>query len=130
MDGIKQLAMMLMKCKSFKDRQGRLNESLDNLSYEYPDLYSLLFREMKKRELEANDPNKITKWLSTTPNSYLKLHEALILVKSHNLIAKEEYLNNIKHMLCQTIKNKTNIEVAIKICYLIEKSSHLKTIYE
>lgn len=130
MDGIKQLAMMLMKCKSFKERKRYVNESLDNLSYEYPDLYSLLFREMKKRELEANDPNKITKWLSTTPNSYLKLHEALMLVKNHNLIAKEEYLNTIRYMLCQTIKNKTNIDVAVKICFLIEKSSHLKIIYE
>lgn len=127
---MKQLAMMLINCKSFKDRQEHLSESLNNLSFNYPEIYSLLFREVKKRELESNDPNKITKWLNTTPNSYVKLHEALMLVKSHNIMAKEEYIDIIKHMLSQTIENGKNIEVAMKICYLIEKSSHLKTIFE
>lgn len=127
---MKQLAAMLLKCKSFKERQDCLNESLNNFSFDYPELYSMLFREMKKRELESNDPNKITKWLSATPNSYVKLHEALMLVKGHNLMAKEEYFESIKHMLSQIIESGINIEVAMKICNLIEKSPHLKSIFE
>lgn len=130
MDGIQELAMKLMNCRSFKERQECLSESLDNFSFEYPDLYSMLFREMKKRELEANDPHKIAKWLSTTQNSYAKLHESLILVKNHNLIAKEEYTNSIKHMICETIEHGSNIEIAVKICCLVEKSPHLKTVFE
>lgn len=127
---MKQLALVLIKCRSFKDRQECLSESLSNLSFNYPEVYSLLIREVKKRELECNDPNKITRWINTTPNSYIKLHEALMLVKSHNIMAKEEYVCVIKHMLIQTIENGCNIEVALKICNLIEKSPHLKTIFE
>lgn len=129
---IKHLAEALMKCKSYKDRQQSLIESLDTLSFHYPDIYSLLFKEMKKRELEFNDPNKITVWPnSSNSNLYItKLHEALMLVKSNNTMAKEEYLDIIKQMLCQTIKNGSNIELVMKICRLLEKSPHLKTIHE
>lgn len=128
---MKQLAEALMKFKSFKDRQHRLIESLDTLSFNYPDIYSQIFRELKKRELDFNDPNKITKWLGTSKsNSYVKLHEALMLVKSHNIMAKEKYMDNLHQMLCQTIEDGTNIEVAVKICCLIEKSPHLTSVYE
>lgn len=128
---MKKLANALKDCKSYKARQQCLNDSLDFLSFEYPDIYYLLFKEVKQREREFNDPNKISKWPSImVPNSYVKLHEALILVKSHNILAKEKYMDNIKQMLCHTIENGTNIDVAIKICRLIEKSPHLKTIHE
>jgi len=94
-------------------------------------LYLLLFKEIKKREQEFNDPNKITKWLSNSElNSYNKLHEALILVKSHNFMAKEEYIDNLQRMLCQTIENGKNIKVVLKICHLIETLPNLRTIYE
>lgn len=127
---MKQLAKALEKC-TFKIRQECLTESLDYLSFNYPHLYSMLYKELKRRELETNDPNKIVKWLSASqPNSYIKLHEALMLVKTHNVMAKEEYLDNLKNMLCQTIENGTHIEVAMKICILIEKSSNLKSIHE
>lgn len=126
-----QLAKTLLEYKSYKDRQQHLNESLNTLSFEYPDIYTQLFREMKKRELEFNNPNKITKWLSASKsNSYVKLHEALLLVKSHNIIAKEKYMDNIKQMLNQAIESGTHLEVAVKICSLIEKSPHLTSIYE
>lgn len=128
---MKQLANALEKRSSFKDRLECLTESLDNLSFDSPNMYSLLYREMKRRELESNDPNKIIKWLSASqPNSYVKLHEALMMVKNHNVMAKEEYLDNLKQMLNQTIENGTDIEVAVKICSLIEKSAHLKSIHE
>lgn len=52
---MKQLATTLMQCKSFKERQERLSESLDNLSFDYPDIYTILYREIKRRELESND---------------------------------------------------------------------------
>lgn len=131
MEEIKRLAETLMKCKSFKERQLSLAESLDTLSFDYPDIYFLLFKEFKKRELEFNDPNKIIVRPNTSnSNLYLKLHEALMLVKSNNIMAKEEYLDIIKKMLHQTIRNGSNIEVAMKICRLLEKSPHLKTIYK
>jgi hypothetical protein len=128
---MKQLAMTLMQCKSFKERQERLSDSLDHLSFNYPDLYYVWFREMKRRELESNDPNKITKWLSNpSSKSFVKLHEALMLVKNNNIMAKEEYMNNLRRMLNQTIENGTNIEAAVKICHLIEKSTNLSIIHE
>jgi len=131
-DEMKQLAEALMQqCKSYKERQQRLSESLDHLSFDYPDLYTVLFREMKKRELDSNDPNKITKWLNNpSSRSFVKLHEALLLVKNNNIIAKEEYMYNLRCMLSQTIENGTNIEIAVKICRLIEKSPNLSIIYE
>lgn len=128
---MKQLAEVLMQCKSFKERHERLSESLDHLSFNYPELYTVLYREMKKRELDSNDPNKITKWLNNpSSKSFVKLHEALILVKNNNIIAKEEYTFNLRQMLNQTIENGTNIEIAVKICHLIEKSPNLTIIHE
>jgi len=130
-DEMKQLAEALMQCKSFKERRERLSESLNHLSFNYPDLYTVLYREMKKRELDSNDPSKITKW-SNNPSSksFVKLHEALMLVKNNNIMAKEEYMYNLRHMLNQTIENGTNIEIAVRICNLIEKSPNLTTIHE
>lgn len=117
--------------KSFKTRQQHLEESLSILSTDYPDSYCQLFKEIKKREIAFNDPAKISKWLCTSnPNVYLKLYEALILVKSHNILAKEEYINNLEQLLGQTIKNRTNIKLAVKLCNLIEKLPHLNTIKE
>ncbi|XP_060873301.1 protein Smaug homolog 2-like [Metopolophium dirhodum] len=131
MDEMKQLAETLMQCKSFKERQERLSESLDHLSFNYPDLYTVLYREMKKRELDSNDPSKITKWLNNQPSkSFVKLHEALMLVKNNNIMAKEEYMYTLRRMLNQTIENGTNIEIAVKICNLIEKSPNLTIIHE
>lgn len=128
---MKQLAITLMQCKSFKERQERLSEALDHLSFNHPDLYTVWFREMKKRELESNDPNKITKWLNNpSSKSFVKLHEALLLVKNNNIMAIEEYIKNLKCMLNQTIENGTNIDVAVKICHLIEKSTKLTIVHE
>lgn len=128
---MEQFAKSFMQCKSFKDRLQNVNESLDHLSSQYSNLYIMLFKEMKKRELEYNDSFKIIQWLDTKKsNSYFKLHEALILVKSHNMIAKDNYILNLRHLLQQTIENGSDIEAAVKICNLIEKSSHLSTIYE
>jgi len=130
-DEMKHLAEALTQCKSFKERQERLSESLDHLSFNYPDLYTVLYREMKKRELDSNDPSKIIKWLNhQSLKSFVKLHEALMLVKNNNIMAKEEYTYNLRRMLNQTIENGTNIEMAIKICNLIEKSPNLTIIYE
>lgn len=125
---MKVLVKALMESKSFKERQKRLSEAIDYLSYSHSDLYSLLHREIKRRELESNDLHKICKWLHNS-NSYVKLHEALILVKHNNTLVKEEYLYNLKYMLSQTIENGTNIDVTVKICRLIEKSAHLESIY-
>lgn len=125
---MKGLVQALMKNKSFKERQKCLSEAIDYMSFDFPDLYSLLYREMKKRGLESNDPYRISKWLSNS-NSYVRLHGALILVKKNNILAKEEYLRNLNRMLCQTIENRTNIDAAVKICRLIEKSAHLESIY-
>lgn len=129
---MKRLAEALMECESDEHRRECLIESLNDLSFEYPDVYSMLFMEMKIRELDANDPNKMAEWLSTsnTSNSIVKIHEALILVKSDDMIVKEEYLDNLKQMLSRTIENGTHLEEVVKICYLIEKSPSLKTIHE
>lgn len=125
-----RLAKALMYNKSFKQRQECLSLSLDSLSFNYPEVFIILFREMKRRELEANDPNKITQWLSSPKsNSYVKLHEALMLVKSSNVIAKEEYLKNLKCMLYHTLENGTCIDMTVKICRLIEKTSSLYNIF-
>ncbi|XP_060860226.1 uncharacterized protein LOC132937426 [Metopolophium dirhodum] len=129
---MKRLAESLMECESDEQRRERLIKSLNDLSFDYPDVYSMLFVEMKIRELDANDPKKMSEWLSTsdTSNSIVKIHEALILVKSDDMMVKEEYLDNLKHMLCRTIENRTHVEEVVKICYLIEKSPSLKTIHE
>jgi len=130
-DEMKQLAEALMQCKSFRERQERLSESLDHLSFNYPHLYTLLYREMKKRELDSNDPSKITKWLNNqSSKSFVKIHEALMLVKNNNIMAKEEYMYNLRHMLNQTIENGNNIEITKKICKLIQKSPNLTIIHE
>jgi len=130
-DEMKTFARALLRCKSFKDRQECLSDSLDSLSLNFPDLYFQLYKEMKRRELESNDYQKINKWLKSPPShSYIKLHGALMLVKSHNIIVKDEYLDSVRTMLCETIKNGTNLEIAKKICRLIEKSPHLKFIYQ
>lgn len=123
------LANALMQCKPFKNRQQQLSESLDCLSFNYPSLYSQFIREIKKREIESNDLKKIIKWKNTS-NSYIKLHEALIMVKNHNVMAKEEYMESVKQMLYHTIENKTNFKAALKICYLLERSPNLTSIYE
>lgn len=131
MDEIIQLAKAVMKLKTFQQRQEYLNESLDHLSFDYPEVYSTLLREIKRREIEINDPFKITKWLNESKsNSYVKLHEALLLVKNNNILAKEEYLENMKSMLFHTIETGTCIDLAMKICLLVEKSPSLKSIYE
>lgn len=127
---MKQLANAINQCKSYKDRQQLLSDSLDILSFDHAELYIMLFKDMKRREQEVNAPNNITKWLdSSKTNSYVKLHEALMLIKSHNVMVKEEYMNNLKQMLCQTLENGTNIDIVFKICCLIENSPHLTTIY-
>lgn len=125
---MKVLVQALMESKSFKERQQRLSEAIDYVSFGFPDLYSQLYREIKKRELESNDPHKISKWLSNS-NSYVRLHGALVLVKNNNILAKEEYLCNLNRMLCQTIENGTDIDATVKICRLIEKSANLESIY-
>jgi len=129
---MKRLAEALMECESDEQRRKCLIESLNDLSFDYPDVYSMLFMEMKIREIDANDPNKMSEWLSTsnTLNSIVKIHEALILVKSDDMMVKEEYLDNLKNMLRRTIENRTHVEEVVKICYLIEKSPSLKTIHE
>jgi len=129
---MKQLAEAIIKCESDEQRCKYLIKSLNDLSFDYPDVYSMLFMEMKIRELDANDPDKMSEWLNTsnTLNSILKIHEALILVKSDDMIVKEEYLDNLKHMLCHTIENRTYVDEVVKICHLIEKSPSLKTIHE
>lgn len=129
---MKRLAEALMECKSDEQIRECLIESLNDLSFEYPDVYSMLFMEMKIRELDANDPNKMSEWLSTsnTSNSIVKIHEALILIKSDEMMIKEEYLNNFKQILCHTIENGAHMEEVVKICHLIEKSPSLKNIYK
>lgn len=129
MEDLTILAKKLLKCKSDRKRQEQLSESFDRLSINYPDLFSLFAREMKRRETKSNDPNRIAKWLNT-PDSYVELHEALILVKNTNITAMEEYVDRLKCMLRQTIENGNNIDKSVKICRLIEKSAHLEIIFE
>jgi len=130
-DEMKQLATTLMQYRSFKERQECLSKSLDHLSFDYPDIYAVLYREIKRRELESNDPNRIAKWLSNpAQNPYVKLHESLMMVKNNNIMAKEEFIYNLRGMLNQTIKYGSNIEAAVKICHLIRKSSNLKIFSE
>lgn len=125
------LGNTLMRYKTFKDRQNHMNELLDFLSFNYPDAYNVLFKEMKKREIESNDPCKITQWThSLASNSYVKLHGALILVKNHNILAKEMYLVVLERMLYQTIENRTYIKESMKICCLIEKTKTLSIIHQ
>lgn len=126
---MKHFSKTLMKSKSPKERQRRLKESIDQLSYNYSDVFTLFFKEMKRRENESNNPYKIHFWFKSS-HCYVKLHEALILVKNNNIMAKDKYLDSLKCMLYQTIEHETNIDEAIKICRLIEKSAHLKSINE
>lgn len=128
---MEELAKTLLGLKSFNDRLKCLSESLDSLVFKYPEIYHMLFKEIKRREFEFNNPNKIVEWLNNSnPNAYLKLHEALLLVNNRNILAKEQYIDNLKPILLHTIQYRTNIEVVTKICSLIEKSQHLKAIYE
>lgn len=126
---MKLFAKTLMKCKSHKERQKRLSESIDQLSYNYNDVFTLFYYELKKRENESNNPYKINFWFKSS-YCYVKLHEALLLVKNNNIMAKDKYLDSLKCMLYQTIEHGTNIDKTMKICRLIEKSAHLKSIYE
>lgn len=130
-DEMKQLAKTLIQYKPMKKRQEIVVESLDSFSIDYPELYSHLFREIKNRRMEFNDLNKISKWLNTsTSNNFVKLHEALILVNKNNIIAQEQYINDLKYLLSQTIEKKTNLEEAVKICCLIKRLPNLSFIYE
>lgn len=129
---MKQFAKMLMQYTSFKERQDCLSESLDYFSNEYPELYSRLHMEIKKRRMNYNDPNKVSKWLntSTSNNNFVKLHEALMSVKKTNIMVQEQYIIGINHLLCQVIEKRTNIDEAVKICRLIEKLPNLRSIHE
>lgn len=129
MEEMKLFAKTLMKSKSHKERQQKLSESIDQLSYNYSEVYTLFYKEMKRRENESNNPYTIHFWFISS-HCYVKLHEALLLVKHNNIIAKVKYLDYLKYMLFQTIKHGTNVDEAMKICRLIEKSAHLKSIYE
>lgn len=129
MDDLENLARTLLKCKSYNKRQQRLSESFDRLSFDYPKVYYELAREIKRRDIESNNLCEIFKWLNT-PDSYVKLHEALILVKNTNTMAKEQYADRLKDLLFQTIEYGTNVDKMVKICHLIEKCAHLKSIYE
>lgn len=122
-DETNQLANAILQFESFKQRQRCLSKSLDRLSFDFPVVYSLLFKEFKRRELEANDPYKIMKWLGTSKsNSFVKLHEAFMLVRKNNIIAKNQYLDNLQCMLIQTIETRLCIDEAVKICHLVENS--------
>lgn len=128
---MKQFGKAMLQCKPFSNRQKCLTNSLDYFSIDYPELYSELFVEIKNRGKEYNDLNKISRWqnTSTTNNYYAKLHEALISVKKGNIIAQEQYIIYIQHLLYQTIEKKTNIKEAVKICNLIKKMPNLTIIY-
>lgn len=128
---MKQLVNTLIQHKPYKERQKIVVESLDNFAIDFPEIYYLLFWEIKNRRMEFNDLNKISKWLNTSAsNNFVKLHEALILVNKNNIIAQEQYIIDIQHLLCQTIERKTNIEEAVKICSLIKRLPNVKFIYE
>jgi len=128
---IKQLARALMNKSTYKDRHDLLEKMLDYLSFEYSDCYSLLVREIRKREMQSNNPNLITKWINTsTENPIIKLHESLLLVKRHNIIAKERHIENVMSMFNQTIERGINTNAALKICNTIRDSKHLEDVYE
>ncbi|XP_050537935.1 uncharacterized protein LOC126903641 [Daktulosphaira vitifoliae] len=128
---VKNYVKAINDCKSFKLRQQILSEMLDYVSIENPDAFLQIFREMKKRELDANDPNKISKWLSSSNVKFhSKLYESLMLVKSNNILAQEEYLGSLKQMLSHTLSTGDKLDECLKICSLIEKLSSLSKIHE
>lgn len=126
---MKLFAKSLMKCKSYKERQNRLSESIDQLSFNYSEVCTLLYKEMKRREIESNNPYKMY-FSFESSDCFVKLHEGLLLVKNNNIMAKDKYMEHLKNMLDQTIDHGVNIDKTLKICRLIEKSPHLKSIYK
>lgn len=128
---MKQLARALINKPTYDERHDLLEEMLDYLSFEFADCYSLLVREIKKREKQANTPFLITKWKSTSmENPTVKLHESLLLVRQHNIIAKERHIENVTCMFNQTIERGINVNAALKICRIIRDSKHLEDVYE
>lgn len=131
MEEIKQLARALMNKSTYKDRHDLLENMLDYMSFEFSVCYSLLVKEIRKREMQSNNPILITKWMNTsTENSIIKLHESLLLVKRHNIIAKERHIENVLCMFYQTIERGKNTNAALKICNTIRDSKHLEDVYE
>jgi len=127
----KQLARALMNKRSYKDRNDLLGEMLDYLSFEFSDCYSLLVREIRKRQIQNNTPHLITKWIrNSTEKSFIKLNESLLLVRPNNYIAKELHTANVTCMLNDTIEQSINVDAALKICNTIRDSSHLWDVYE
>jgi len=128
---IKQLARALINKTSYKDRNDLLGKMLDYLSFEFSDCYFLLVREIRKREIQNNTPHLITKWIrNSTGKSFIKLNEALLLVRPNNCIAKELHTANVTCMLDEAIEQSINVDVALKICNTIKGSTHLRDVYE
>eukprot|EP00102_Acyrthosiphon_pisum_P022631 XP_016659841.1 PREDICTED: uncharacterized protein LOC107883736 [Acyrthosiphon pisum] len=131
MEELKQLARALMDKRSYKDRNDLLGEMLDYLSFEFSECYSLLVREIRKREFRNNAPHLITKWIrNSTEKSFIKLNESLLLVRPNNFIAKEFHTANVKCMLNDMIEQSINVDAALKICNTIRDSTHLRDVYE
>ena len=115
-----------MNLKNYENRHEKLMEMLDYLSFEFSDCYSLLVREILKREKKYNNPNCITEWINTSSKkSIINLHEALLLVRPYNVTVKERHIENVTRMLNQTIERDVNIKEALKICDVISHSEHL-----
>ncbi|XP_050419786.1 uncharacterized protein LOC126832834 [Adelges cooleyi] len=131
MSDIKDFVKSLNGCKSFKHRQQFLNRVIDYMAAENADAFMQTYREFKKRELEANDPNKIAKWLTTSnvKSSSSKMHEALMLVKGSNILAQEQYLDNLKRIFSHTLSSGENVQESVKLCALVEKLTSLANIH-
>lgn len=129
---MKQFAEEVLQCESYQQEEKCLSESLKILASHYPYVYSRLFREIQKREREANDPNKIIEWLDISKSkAYAKVHESLMLVDINGLWAtKEVYFDNINRLLSYTIRKRSHFEESLKICCLIENSWTLAIIHE
>jgi len=127
----KQLTRVLMNKRSYKDRNDLLREMLDYFSFEFSDCYSLLVGEIRKREVQNNNPYLIIKWIrNSMKKSFIKLNESLLLVRPNNYTAKELHTANVTCMLNDTIEQGINVDAALKICNTIRDSTHLRDVYE
>lgn len=131
MEETKQLTRVLMNKRSYKDRNDLLREMLDYFSFEFSDCYSLLVGEIRKREVQNNNPYLIIKWIrNSMKKSFIKLNESLLLVRPNNYTAKELHTANVTCMLNDTIEQGINVDAALKICNTIRDSTHLRDVYE
>lgn len=118
---MKQLARILIKTKTMKERQDMLKEVIDYLSFAFSDCYSVFVREVKKRENEYNNSLLISKW------QYTSLESSIIKPREEIL---QRHTDNIVCMLNQMAKQDIDTIETLKIRDMINRIKILTSVYK